>query len=309
MGRQSISLALGGGGARGITHLGVLRVFEEENIGLSFIAGTSMGAVIGAMFALYRDTEEMERRIVRLVNSEFLHKAGLGSYASANTTMQKHGLDYIFGRLRQNIQLARVFTRSGTIPIEWLHEAMGYLIDDVDISELSIPYCAVATDLNEGKPVLFRSGPVRTAITASAAIPGVFTPLELEGMKLVDGAASYLTPVPVAKEYGGTPVVAVDVSKSLEHTRYSERGYGIYFRSGDIAMINYNTMLLEGADVVIRPDVAALTWADFQGYKQLIEKGYIAAKAKLPEITSLVEKESSFIQRLLGRRGANTKSP
>ncbi len=302
MSRQSISLALGGGGARGITHLGVLRVFEEENIVPSFIAGTSMGAVIGAMFARYRDTREMEERIANLVNSEFLHKAGLDSYASSDTTLQKRGLEYVFGRLRQNVQLTRVFTRSGTIPVEWLREAMEILVDDVDIADLSIPFCAVATDINTAKPVLFQSGPVRTALTASSAIPGVFTPFELNDMKLVDGGASYLTPVPPAKEFGSAPVIAVDVSKSLDNSTFSDRGYGIFFRSGDIAMSNYNTMLLEQADVVIRPDVAAITWADFKRYRELIEKGYIAARGKITEIDAVVQKESSFLQRWWGKR-------
>lgn len=297
MHKQTISLALGGGGARGITHLGVLRAFEEEKIEPSFIAGTSMGAVVGAMYALYRDTGEMEKRVANLVNSEFLRKAGLDSYASPDTTLQKRGLEYVFGRLRQNLHLARVFTRAGTIPVEWLLEAMEFLIDDVDITDLSIPFCAVATDLNSGKPVLFQSGPVRTALAASSAIPGVFTPFVWNDMKLVDGGASYLTPVPPAKKFGSDPVIAVDVSKDIEKTPYRERGYGIFFRSGDIAMINYNTMLLEQAAVVIRPDVAAITWADFKLYRNMIEKGYIAARAKLTEIGAVLQKERSIFQR------------
>ncbi len=308
MSRQSISLALGGGGARGIAHLGVLRVLEEEGIVPECIAGTSMGAVIGAMYARYRDTNEVERRIGDLVKSDFMDKAGLDSYASSKRIFHKKGLDHVLSRLRQNIQLARVFIRPGTIPVELLLEAMDYLIDDIDISELSIPFCAVATDLSEGKPVLFRSGPVRTAITASAAIPGVFTPLEYEGMKLVDGGASYLTPVPPVKQISNAPVVAVDVSKTLANAPFPDRGYGIFFRSGDIAMINYNAMLIEQADVVIRPDVASIHWADFYSYPEMIEKGYVAARSKLTEIDAVVHRESSLIRRWWERRKHKVKT-
>ncbi len=302
MNNSNISLALGGGGARGIAHLGVLRVFEEENIEPSFIAGTSMGAVTGAMFAYYRDTKEVEKRIVNLVNSDFMHKAGLDIYATSKMPLQKKKLEYALGRLRQNMQLTRVFTRPGRIRVELLLEAMEILIDDILIEELSIPFCAVATDLHKGKPVLFRSGPVRNAITASAAIPGVFTPYEYNGMKLVDGGATYLTPVPPAKEFGVAPVVAVDVSKSIEDIPYPDRGYGVFFRSGDIALSNYNMMLLEQADVVIRPDVASVNWADFYSYEELAEKGYIATRAKLADIKAIVQKESSFFQRWWRRR-------
>lgn len=308
MSKGSISIALGGGGARGIAHLGVLRFFEEEKIVPSFIAGTSMGAVIGAMYARYRDTVEIEERIANLVKSDFMHKTGLDSYASSNAAFEKRGIDYVFNRLRQNIHLARVFTRAGSISADILLEAMEYLIDDIDITELSIPFCAVATDLSDGKPVLFRSGPVRQAITASAAIPGVFTPFEYNGMKLVDGAASYLTPVPPAKEFGHAPVIAVDVGKSIENLPFPHRGYSVFFRSGDIAMINYNTMLLEQADVVIRPDVAAINWADFYSYPELIEKGNIAARAKLAEIHAILLRDSSFFQRWWGKRGQKTVS-
>jgi len=308
MSRLTISLALGGGGARGIAHLGVLRVLEEEGIVPGSIAGTSMGAVIGAMYARYRDTREVERRIGELVNSDFMEKAGLDSYASSKKSFHKKGLDYVLSRLRQNIQLARVFIRAGTIPSELLLEAMDFLIDDIDISELSLPFCAVATDLNEGKPVLFRSGPVRIAITASAAIPGVFTPLEYEGMKLVDGGASYLTPVPPVKQMSDAPVVAVDVSKTLTNAPFPDRGYGIFFRSGDIAMINYNAMLIGQADVVIRPDVESIHWADFYSYPEMIEKGYVAARSKLTEIDAVIQKESSLLRRWWERRKQKVKT-
>lgn len=306
MSKGSISIALGGGGARGIAHLGVLRFFEEEKIVPSFIAGTSMGAVIGAMYARYRDTVEIEERIANLVKSDFMHKTGLDSYASSNADFQKRGLDYVFNRLRQNIHLARVFTRAGSISADILLEAMEFLIDDIDITELSIPFCAVATDLSNGKPVFFRSGPVRQAITASASIPGVFAPFEYNGMKLVDGAASYLTPVPPAKEFGNTPVIAVDVSKSIENLPFPHRGYGVFFRSGDIAMINYNALLLGQADIVIRPDVAGINWADFYSYPALIEKGNIAARAKLAEIHAILLRDCSFFQRWWGKRGQKT---
>jgi len=306
MDKRSISLALGGGGARGIAHIGVLRALEEENIVPSGIAGTSMGAVIGAMFAYYRDTKEVEKRIIDFVNSGFMHKAGLDGYADSKIPFQKKKLGDAFSRLRQNVQFARVFTRSGRIPVELLLEAMEILIDDILIEELSIPFCAVATDLHKGKPVLFRTGPVRNAITASAAIPGVFTPYEYNGMKLVDGGATYLTPVPVAKEFGVVPVIAVDVSKSLEDTPYPDRGYGVFFRSGDIALSNYNMMLLEQADVVIRPDVTAIHWADYYSYPEMIENGYIAARAKMVEIKAVLQREGSFFKRWWGRRGEKT---
>lgn len=297
MADKYVSLALGGGGARGLAHIGVLRAFEERKIVPSFIVGTSMGAVIGAMFAQYRNTKVIEERVANLVKSDFMHKTGLDSYASGHIPFQKRGLDNLLNRLRQNVHRARVFIREGTIPVEYLFEAMEYLIDDIDISELKIPFCAVATDLNEGKAVFFRSGSVRSALTASAAIPGVFTPFEYNGVKFIDGGATYLTPVPPAKRFGTPPIVAVDVSKSLTQGHLPDRGYSIFFRSGDIAMMNYNAMLVSQADVVIRPDVASISWADFYSYPQLIERGYLAAQMKISEVEVAVQRAKSWLRR------------
>lgn len=306
--QQSISLALGGGGARGIAHLGVLRALEEAGITPSLLVGTSMGAVIGAMFACYRDTNEVERRIEMLVNSDFMRSTGLDTYSRSGDSIQKKGFDLLFNQLRKNMQLARVFTSAGTVPSTALLQAMEFLIDDVNIEDLSIPFCAVATDLEEGTPVLFRSGSVRTAITASAAIPGVFTPLEYDGMKLIDGAASYLTPTPPAKEMSPAPVVAVDVSKSLDMP-FPERGYGVVFRSSDIILSNYNTLLVEQADLILRPDVAQINWADFSQYKALIEKGYRAAQESMPAIETLLKNSRSPLRRWWSRWRQTRSTP
>ncbi|MBB5022216.1 patatin-like phospholipase family protein [Desulfurispira natronophila] len=292
----TISLALGGGGARGIAHLGVLRALEEAEIRPSLLVGTSMGAVIGAMYAYYRKTADVEKNIEALVNSDFMRITGLDGYAAPSNSIEKKGLDYVFSRLRKNMQLTRVFTRSGTIPSEALLQAMEHLIDDVNIEDLAIPFCAVATDLAAGKPVLFTSGPVRVAMAASATIPGVFSPLEYQDMQLIDGAASYLTPTPPARQMSDAPVIAVDVSKSLE-LPFTDRGYGVYCRSSDIAMTNYNTLLVGQADMVIRPDVALVSWADFHRYQELIDMGYAACQEAMPEITAIVKKGRSPLRR------------
>lgn len=281
------TLALGGGGARGISHLGVLRVLEREKIYPSMIVGTSIGAIMGAMFAQTLDTKVMEERIDRLFKSDFFTKIGLDFFVLEDYVDRHNFLDQWINKAKRNFILTKTITQKSALPEQVMYEAISYLIEDMDISECRIPFGAVATDLRTGDIVVLTSGQITTAVIASATIPAITEPLEINNRLLVDGGAACITPVIPAKRVSNHPVVAVDVWKSITHKELSSRGLGMLLRAGEITQINLNRLLLEHAEVIIQPSVQEYSWVKFSLYPELIEKGIIAAEKKLAEIKNI----------------------
>ncbi len=290
MKNASFTLALGGGGARGIAHLGVLRVLEREKIRPVLIIGTSIGAIIGGMYAQTLDTHTCEERIERFFKTDFFTKIGLDFFVLEDYPDRHNFLDQWINKAKRNYILSRTITRESVLPETVLREALSYLIDEVDIAGCRIPFRAVATDIRNGDVVVIKSGSLTTAVAASSSIPAITTPVEINNRLLVDGGAACITPVVPAKRVSSDPVVAVDVWKTIEHQKLPSRGLGTLLRAGEITQVNLNRLLVEQADVIIRPAVQHYSWVKFSLYKELIEKGMTAAEKMLPEIEKIEKK-------------------
>lgn len=182
---KRVGLALGSGGARGWAHLGVLQALREKNIQVEYVAGTSMGSVVGAFFAAER--EDTLRRL-----AEHLDWRRLGQF---------------FWEIS--------LSRSGLTDGKRLLEEMSKLIGVKDFRELTLPFRAVATDLDTGGEVVLRAGNLAQALRASLSIPGVFSPVTIGKRLLVDGGLVNPVPVNVAREMGAQVVIAVDVSQGI----------------------------------------------------------------------------------------------
>lgn len=284
------TLALGGGGARGIAHLGVLRVLEREKIRPSLIIGTSIGAIIGGMYAQTLDTHECEERIERLFKSDFFTKIGLDFFVLEDYVDRHTFFDQLINKAKRNYVLSKTITRESALPEAIMREALSYLIDDMDITGCRIPMKAVATDIRNGDVVVVKSGSLTTAVTASASIPALTTPVVINGRMLVDGGAACITPVVPAKRVSDDPVVAVDVWKTITHQKLPSRGLGMLFRAGEITQVSLNRLLVEQADVIMQPAVQEYSWVKFSLYKELIQKGMDAAEKTLPEIEKAEKK-------------------
>jgi|YNPBryBLVA2012_1023415.scaffolds.fasta_scaffold03287_4 NTE family protein len=178
-----IGLALSGGGARGLAHIGVLKVLEREGIPISCLAGTSMGGVIAAAYAAGLSVGLIEQEALRM-------------------SQRRHWLSLI------DRTPARRGLLQGQKVTEYLAQWLGHLTFD----QLRLPLALVAVDLNSEQKVVLRSGSVLTAVRATIAVPGVFTPVELDGQMLVDGGLLDNLPADVAREMGADVVVAVDVA-------------------------------------------------------------------------------------------------
>ena len=214
--RPKIGLALSGGGARGGAHVGVLEALEEMKIPIDYIAGTSMGSIVGGFYAAGYSADEI-RQLMMEVDWE---AAFTDRPARRNQTMRKKELDAEFlvpfriGFNKGSIQLPL-----GVIEGQHLDQIFHRILLPVqeirDFDQLQIPFRAVATDLVTGQEVVLSAGSLPDALRASMSVPGVFAPVKLDGRLLVDGGMANNLPVSVVREMGADIVIAVDISSPL----------------------------------------------------------------------------------------------
>jgi NTE family protein len=256
----SIGLALSGGAARGIAHVGVLRALQDHNIPINCIAGTSAGSLVGGAFASGMTVDEIEAL------SRSLRWRHLG-----RLTLSRHGL--------QSNQRLESFIRKR--------------LPKTKFEELAMPFAVVATDLKTGTPVVMRDkGDVAFAIRASCTIPGWYVPVtDSEGRKLVDGGLVSVIPATVARSLGADIVIAVDVNiEGASFLGSSGTLIGVVLQSMLVVMKTASHHERSSADYVIKPRVAHIRWDQLRRVKELVAAGYEAGVESVPAISGLIEK-------------------
>ncbi len=303
--RLKVGLALGGGAARGLAHIGVLRALVREAIPIDIITGTSMGAVIGGAFAATGDIADIERKIRGLLESAEFHKTRVsflretkktrGSLLYSVTNLVRRGIVYGVSTMRPSFVSAENFARS-----------LGRILPDVEVSTTPVRFAASALDLESAEEVVLCHGRLREVAAASAAIPGILPPRRLHGRLLIDGGWVDKIPVLPAFRLGADVVLAVDISAGLDDPKSFVRGIDVVLRANmikDIAMIEMHRRL---ADIVVEPAVRKIHWADFEAMDFCIEAGDSAATAAVPKIRELLRQERfrSIVRTPLGKRMA-----
>ncbi len=248
--RPRVGLALGGGFARGIAHIGVLKVFEENKIPIDYIAGTSVGALIAAAYACGSPSSEMQKH--------------------AAATQFKD-----FGRW--------TLSWLGLASNERLEGYLGRFCAVTHFEELKTPLAIAATDLGSGKSVYFTKGEIAPPLRASCAYPGLFLPVEHEGKILVDGFLTAPVPVEALKQMGAEFIIAVYLDPGTPNEP-PKNVADVISRSFTIMQRTANHHWRERADVVIEPDVKQYLWDNFAKTPELIVAGEVAARAALPKI-------------------------
>ena len=261
--RPKLGLALGGGFARGIAHIGVLRVLEEEEIPVDFIAGTSVGALIGATYASGTPLDEMERQGI-----------------------ETHFRD--FGRW--------TLSRMGMATNERLDHYLHKFTPAQLFSELKIPLSIVATDIITGESVHFTDGELGPAIRASCAYPGLFMPVHHQGRILVDGFLTETVPAEAAREMGADIVVGVHLEPGLIDSP-PRNTIEIISRSFSIIQTAAAQLWHTDVDVLIEPEVHHILWDEFVKTPQLVAAGEAAARAAVPKIRTLLAKYPAELPR------------
>ncbi|HAZ23195.1 MAG TPA: esterase [Firmicutes bacterium] len=253
-----LGLALGGGAARGMAHLGVLRVLEREGINVDYLAGTSMGAVVAAVYAVGTDPNYIAR---------------------------------LAEKLRWETLVDIRFNKMGLISGDKIERVIQVLTKNRNFEELQMPLAIIAADLGSGEPVIFRSGPIYSAVRASIAIPGVFEPIKCGDRMLVDGGIINNVPVKPVRDLGADVVIAVDVSHdqgSSEPRNFVE----VLFKAFEVMGAYINKAQLESADLVIAPNTDKIGPAGFYRAAECIAAGEQAAEEALPRIRELLAKKA-----------------
>ncbi len=294
--RPKIGLALGGGGARGLSHIGVLKVLEAAGVPIDMIAGTSIGALVGGCYALHPDAIELERRVREYIESPEFKNTGLDRFKRPEPAENFFGQVAKYVRERIVINLAH--SRLSVVGADRMGRVVEAVLDDRRIEDTKIPLLIVATDLHTGDDCIMREGSLREAAMASAAIPGFLPPVQQNGHLLVDGAVTAPVPVRALQDAGMDVIIAVDVGQDIGILSDAQNIVDIMFRTNSITSHKLKTLLLETADVVVRPDVGGIHWADFQNIRDLIEKGEQAANEQLRAIRHCIREKQPFWQRL-----------
>lgn len=299
--RKRIGLALGGGGARGLAHIGVLRVLESEGIPIDLIVGTSVGALVGAAYACGITPEELEKKAEEYLESSEFQSSAMKGLEAAYKRGEEGLKEKIRSYLKNRFLVVQAMFKPGILSNEEFQEAINYFLPDIEIEETRVPFRAVATDLVSGQQIVLSQGPLRQAVMASCAVPGAIEPLK-EGERLLsDGGITCLIPCSVAKEEGADIVIAVAVDRGISRETEIRTVVDIYHRVSEIMGEKLKALELSGADVVIAPEVGDLHWTDFSQAMNLIEIGERAAREKLVDMRRAISPFRKWL-RFVGRR-------
>jgi len=302
---KRIGLALGGGGARGLAHIGVLKAFEREAIPIDIIVGTSAGALIGGAYAGGLSLDELVEKVNEYLNSPEFQSSAIRA-VEAGHSQENHKLAQkieIF--LKNSFYLAQTMFRPGILSSEDFQTMIDYFIPDIQIEEACIPFRAVATDLVKGKQIIFSEGPLRQAVMASCAVPGAVEPLKEGGMILSDGGIFGLVPSSVARKEGADIVIAVAVDQDICTEEEFRTSKDVNDRAAEIMARQLEAYELRDADIVIRPKVGDLQWTDFSHAIDLIEEGEKAAEENMDNIRNampVIKKWLTFKQLMKSRK-------
>lgn len=298
---MKIALALSGGGAKGLAHVGVLRVLEENNIKIDCITGTSMGAVVGALYSIGYTPDEIEKL---LLNTDW------NSYINGELENKKVPLEQKVNNKKYaatvrydkefNLSLPKGIGNTEIIYLR-LKKIFAGAEDISDFDKLPIPLRVVATDLNSGKAVALGKGDLARAVTASIAIPTILEPVEIDGNLYVDGLVSRNLPVEDALKMGADIVIASDVGNEVK----DNKDYNILSVLNQLVTIQSASSTQEQrnmATILISPDIQNYSATDIKKGKELIELGKKATLNQLYSIEKLPKREKKYQERMLEGR-------
>lgn len=289
--RPKIGLVLSGGGARGFAHVGVLRVLEENNIPIDYIAGTSIGAIVGGLYAMGYSVDDIEDVIRNqdwnLVLSDNVDRKYIPLYDrdehdryAFSFPIYKNGVSLPQGIIVGH-NVMKVFSRF-TRPYSGIQ----------DFSKFPIPFACIAANIVDGKEVVMKSGDVSMAIRASMAIPTIFTPISSGEKLLVDGGMVNNLPVDVVKKMGADIVIAVDLQQKNKTKEELTEMYAIFNQGLSYLGLPKYYENLKSVDYYIKPKLSDYSIADFSSADSLIQRGYSSAK--------LIEKRLDSLRKSLG---------
>jgi len=296
--RPVIGLALSGGGARGIAHIGVIEVLEENGIPIDRIAGTSMGSIVGGLYAAGYGTEALEDILSDINWADIFRSAPRrrNVYIGQKETSEWPLFELRFEGFKAQIPSSLLSGQRVISFLNWLTLRPGYECGG-DFDRLPIPFRAIATDLKTGDELELGSGNLGRAIQASSTIPLLFSPVRWNGCLLVDGGLKNNLPIDTARDMGSDFVIAVAIDESMHDPGELDNPLNIADQSTSILMRNVTELSKGKADFIINPDMEAFSSRSFTGLRAMIEEGRRAARAAIPALSDSIAARTAMMRK------------
>jgi NTE family protein len=255
-----IGLALGGGAARGFAHVGVIAALEEAGIKVDLVAGTSAGSLVGAIYASGKNAAQLQEIALKMEEAEI-----------TDWTLP--------------------FFSRGILRGEALANYINRQVNNKLMESMSIPLGIVATDLKSGQGVLFQTGDTGRAVRASSSVPSVFNPVKIGDREYVDGGLVAPVPVRYAKQMGAELIIAVDISSAPEGNA-ADGTVAVLLQTFAIMGKSINEYALQGADIVVRPELVGVKSGDFTAKRRAMDAGKLAMQKLIPQLKAAIEAKS-----------------
>ncbi|HEU4776025.1 MAG TPA: patatin-like phospholipase family protein [Telluria sp.] len=304
--RPKVGLVLSGGGARGVAHIGVLKVLEEMHIPVDYVVGTSMGSIVAGAYAMGNDPKDLAARLEKVKWSEVLDdnppRLARTTYTKANERNSISSRE--LGFRDAELQVPRGLNYGQQI--EFFFNTLAARTGDIDhFDQLDIPYRAVATDIESGKMVVLERGAIARAMRASMSVPGVFAPVEIDGHALLDGGLVRNLPVDVARSMGADVIIAVNLGTALLKRDQITSVFGVGQQMLNILTEqNVETSLrqLTASDILITPALGEYSAADFDNATSTIVIGEAATRAVAPQLATLALDDAAWKEHMAARK-------
>lgn len=298
---RSAVIALGGGGARGLSHLGVMEAIGDSGVRTERIVGVSIGSLMGGLVAVDPDIKRVQAKAIELLSSPMFSEKCRRLMGAAAKVSARHGQSASEGgpgewlmqwyvrierAMRHGHRLTKMIRSPSILSNEILHEAIETLIPDIDLRDTAIPLSIVAADLRSGHRIVLEKGSIRKAILASTAIPGFFPPVPWEDALLTDIGVLDAIPLSIAKSYSADMTIGVDVGSTVQRVDTFGTAIEVVMRMEEIGERLYRRNALPHADILIRPEVGHRPWYDFTKPSELISSGRTAARRSLDHACS-----------------------
>ena len=291
--RPKIGLVLSGGGAKGLAHIGVLKVLEQAGIKIDYIGGTSMGAVIGGLYASGYNAAQIDS-IVRVTNFDnllidYVPRSSKSFYEKRNDEL--YALILPFNKFKIGVPQS---LSKGMFNYNLFNKLTLQVRHVRDFNQLPIPFLCVATDIEIGKQVVLDKGVLAQALFASSALPSVFSPVSLEGKLLVDGGVTNNYPIEEVRKLGADIIIGVDVQNGLRDRDQLKDATKILFQITNLEMIEKMKENSKNTNIYIKPDIKDFGVVSFEKAKEIIMRGEDAAFSVYEELDKLADKSNRY---------------
>ncbi len=281
---MNFGLALGGGGARGLAHIGVLEVLEEHGLKPTIVAGTSIGSIVGAFYCLHGSAQGLRAKARAMVQSEEFKQSHLDKfYTSHDNTLERFKKEVL-----EKFYFGQLFFKKSHIKNATAQKLFNDLFGNRTFADFKIRFVCNALDIQSGEEIIFTAGPITEAVWASCAIPGIVPPFVDNKKIAIDGSVINNIPIEPIKRLGTKIVLAIYLGDRPTFEDEPDTGYKISQRALLLMRYHIDQRILRFADLVIKPDVTSFHWANFSALDELVQKGREATLKNIKEIKSTI---------------------